>query len=54
MFHFISLLGAESESRAYQSLLELDNDIKILIDVGWDERFSVEQLKELEKCVFDC
>ncbi|RPA73293.1 hypothetical protein BJ508DRAFT_419095 [Ascobolus immersus RN42] len=49
MFHFISLLGAQSESAACQSLLELDNGIRILIDVGWDETFELEYLKELER-----
>lgn len=49
MFVFTSLLGAQSASAASQSLLELDGGVKILIDVGWDESFDVEKLKELEK-----
>jgi cleavage and polyadenylation specificity factor subunit 2 len=49
MFTFCPLLGAQSESAASQSLLELDGGVKILIDVGWDESFDVEKLKELEK-----
>ncbi|PQE08065.1 hypothetical protein CJF32_00008160 [Rutstroemia sp. NJR-2017a WRK4] len=49
MFTFCSLQGAQSESSASQSLLELDGGIKVLIDVGWDESFDVEKLKELEK-----
>lgn len=49
MFNFCSLLGAQSVSAASQSLLELDGGVKVLIDVGWDESFDVEKLKELEK-----
>ncbi|ATZ47207.1 Bccft2 [Botrytis cinerea B05.10] len=49
MFTFCSLQGAQSESSASQSLLELDGGIKVLIDVGWDETFDVEKLRELEK-----
>ena len=49
MFSFTPLLGALSESGATQSLLELDGGIKILIDVGWDEDFDGEKLKELER-----
>ncbi|TVY73235.1 Cleavage factor two protein [Lachnellula suecica] len=51
MFTFSSLLGAQSESPASQSLLELDGGVKVLIDVGWDETFDVAKLKELEKQV---
>ncbi|TQS38310.1 hypothetical protein Golomagni_01183 [Golovinomyces magnicellulatus] len=51
MFIFRSLLGAQSGSAASQSLLELDGGVKILIDVGWDESFNIEKLKELEKHV---
>ncbi|KAH6677127.1 beta-lactamase-like protein [Halenospora varia] len=51
MFTFCSLLGAQSESSASQSLLELDGGVKVLIDVGWDESFDVAKLKELEKQV---
>ncbi|KAI6247186.1 Cleavage factor two protein 2 [Erysiphe necator] len=51
MFTFRPLLGAQSESAASQSLLELDGGVKILIDVGWDETFDVEKLKMLEKQV---
>lgn len=51
MFNFTSLLGAQSSSRASQSLLEFDGGIQILIDVGWDESFDVEKLKEIEKHV---
>ncbi|KAF1983486.1 hypothetical protein K402DRAFT_360819 [Aulographum hederae CBS 113979] len=49
MFTFTPLLGAQSTSAASQSLLELDGGVKILIDVGWDESFDAEKLKELEK-----
>lgn len=49
MFNFTSLLGAQSGSSASQSLLELEGGIKILIDVGWDESFNEEYLKELER-----
>lgn len=51
MFTFCPLQGALSESTASQSLLELDGGVKVLIDVGWDETFDVEKLKELEKYV---
>ncbi|KAG0647084.1 Cleavage factor two 2 [Hyphodiscus hymeniophilus] len=51
MFTFCPLLGAQSESAASQSLLELDGGVKVLIDVGWDESFDVEKLRELEKHV---
>lgn len=49
MFTFCPLQGALSESTVSQSLLELDGGIKVLIDVGWDESFDVDKLKELEK-----
>lgn len=49
MFTFSPLLGAQSESTASQSLLELDGGVKLLVDVGWDESFDTEKLKELEK-----
>lgn len=51
MFTFCSLQGALSDSTASQSLLELDGGVKVLIDVGWDETFDVDKLKELEKYV---
>ncbi|VBB81846.1 Putative cleavage and polyadenylation specificity factor subunit 2 [Podospora comata] len=51
MFSFCPLQGALSESTASQSLLELDGGVKILVDVGWDETFAVEKLRELEKQV---
>jgi hypothetical protein len=54
MFTFTPLLGAQSESPASQSLLELDGGVKILVDVGWDEAFDAEKLLELEKCVECC
>ena len=49
MFQFTPLLGAQSDSRAHSSLLELDNGIKILVDVGWDEKFDVSMLNEIER-----
>ncbi|KAK0611560.1 beta-lactamase-like protein [Immersiella caudata] len=51
MFTFCPLQGALSESTASQSLLELDGGVKVLINVGWDETFDVEKLRELEKQV---
>jgi cleavage and polyadenylation specificity factor subunit 2 len=51
MFNFTPLLGAQSNSIASQSLLELDGGIKILVDVGWNEDFDASLLKELEKHV---
>lgn len=49
MFTFTPLQGALSESSASQSLLELDGGVKVLVDVGWDDTFDVEKLRELEK-----
>lgn len=49
MFTFTPLLGAQSNSRASQSILELDSGIKILVDVGWDEYFDTRQLADIEK-----
>ncbi|KAL4942240.1 hypothetical protein BDV06DRAFT_165780 [Aspergillus oleicola] len=52
MFTFTPLLGAQSSaSKASQSILELDNGIKILVDVGWDDTFDPLDLVELEKHV---
>ena len=51
MFTFNSLLGAQSDSPACQSILEFDGGIKILVDVGWDQSFSVDKLKELDRYV---
>jgi len=51
MFQFTALSGAQSTSRASQSILEFDGGVKILVDVGWDERFDTRQLAELEKHV---
>jgi cleavage and polyadenylation specificity factor subunit 2 len=51
MFNFTALLGAQSDSSASQSLLELDGGVKLLVDVGWDETFDAEKLQALEKHV---
>ncbi|KAJ4375126.1 hypothetical protein N0V83_002210 [Neocucurbitaria cava] len=51
MFNFTPLLGAQSSSPASQSLLEFDGGIQVLIDVGWDESFDIEKLKEIERHV---
>ena len=51
MFTLCPLQGALSDSSASQSLLELDGGVKVLVDLGWDESFDIEKLKELEKCV---
>ncbi|TEA20606.1 Cleavage factor two protein 2 [Colletotrichum sidae] len=51
MFTFCPLQGALSDSSASQSILELDGGVKILMDLGWDESFDVEKLRELEKQV---
>jgi cleavage and polyadenylation specificity factor subunit 2 len=51
MFNFTPLLGAQSASPASQSLLEFDGGVKVLVDVGWDEGFDAEKLKEIEKYV---
>ncbi|PSK46236.1 hypothetical protein B9Z65_5204 [Elsinoe australis] len=49
MFTFTPLLGAQANSTASQSLLELDGGVKVLIDVGWDDRFDVGYLEALEE-----
>ena len=49
MFTLTPLQGAQSNSRASQSILELDGGVKILVDAGWDERFDTRQLAEIEK-----
>lgn len=49
MFIFRSLLGAQTDSAAVQSLLEFDGGVKILIDVGWDECFEIDKLQQLER-----
>ncbi|KAF8448490.1 beta-lactamase-like protein [Kalaharituber pfeilii] len=49
MFHFTPLLGAQADSHAQCSLLELDGGINILVDVGWDDKFDVAMLKEIER-----
>ena len=49
MFQFTPLLGAQSNSPASQSLLELDGGVKVLVDLGWDEHFDVAKLKDLER-----
>ncbi|KAL1876367.1 hypothetical protein VTK73DRAFT_9436 [Phialemonium thermophilum] len=49
MLTFCPLQGSLSDSIVSQSLLELDGGVKVLIDVGWDESFSVEKLREIEK-----
>lgn len=51
MFNFTPLLGAQSDSPASQSLLELDGGVKLLVDVGWDETFDAAKLQALEKHV---
>ncbi|KAL8695391.1 MAG: hypothetical protein Q9218_000150 [Villophora microphyllina] len=51
MFNFTPLLGAHTPPTASQSLLELDGGVKVLIDVGWDEHFTVSELKALERQV---
>jgi cleavage and polyadenylation specificity factor subunit 2 len=51
MFTFTPLLGAQTSSCASQSIIELDGGVKILVDVGWDEKFDVSQLAELERQV---
>lgn len=49
MFTFTPLLGAQSESAASQSLLELDGGVKILVDVGWDESLDADKLVQIEQ-----
>jgi cleavage and polyadenylation specificity factor subunit 2 len=49
MLNFTPLLGAQSSSKASQSLLELDGGVKVLVDVGWDENFDINDLRRLER-----
>ncbi|KAL9085422.1 MAG: hypothetical protein Q9159_004711 [Coniocarpon cinnabarinum] len=49
MFTFTSLVGAQSTCPANQSLLEFDGGVKVLIDVGWDDRFSTDTLRALDR-----
>ena len=49
MFTFTSLQGAQTNSSASQSIIELDGGVKILVDVGWEESFDVSQLTGLER-----
>jgi cleavage and polyadenylation specificity factor subunit 2 len=49
MFTFTPLLGAQTNSSASQSIIELDGGVKILVDVGWDEGFDLGQLTDLER-----
>jgi cleavage and polyadenylation specificity factor subunit 2 len=49
MFTFTPLQGAQTNSSASQSIIELDGGVKILIDVGWEEKFDVSQLSDLER-----
>ncbi|KAF4981893.1 hypothetical protein FZEAL_2362 [Fusarium zealandicum] len=51
MFTFCPLQGALSDATASQSLLELDGGVKVLVDLGWDESFDIDKLKEIEKQV---
>lgn len=51
MFTFCSLQGAQTDSPASQSLLELDGGVKVLVDVGWDESFDGGKLAELARYV---
>ena len=51
MFTFTPLLGAQSNSHASQSILELDGGTQVLVDVGWDESFDPRLLAELERSV---
>ncbi|KAF7505611.1 hypothetical protein GJ744_000620 [Endocarpon pusillum] len=49
MFTLTPLLGAQTNSSASQSIIELDGGVKILVDAGWDEKLDVSQLSELER-----
>ncbi|KAK9476182.1 beta-lactamase-like protein [Lipomyces japonicus] len=52
MFTFTPILGAaadDDKSLACQSLLTFDSNVRVLIDVGWDDKFSPELLNELER-----
>lgn len=48
MFNFTPLAGAQSQSSASQSLLELDGGVRILINIGWDGAFDAAQLKAID------
>lgn len=49
MFTFTPLHGAQTNSSALQSIIELDGGVKILVDVGWEESFDVGQLSDVER-----
>ncbi|KAK9368748.1 beta-lactamase-like protein [Lipomyces kononenkoae] len=52
MFTFTPLLGAsstEAETLASQSLLSFDQNVRVLIDVGWNDKFDLQLLEELER-----
>ncbi|KAK9248700.1 beta-lactamase-like protein [Lipomyces tetrasporus] len=52
MFTFTPLLGAStsaSVSLASQSLLTFDQNVRVLIDVGWNDKFDLKLLSELER-----
>jgi cleavage and polyadenylation specificity factor subunit 2 len=43
MFTFSPLEGG------FSSLLELDGGVKVLVDVGWNDKFDATALQHLEK-----
>ncbi|KAK9241264.1 beta-lactamase-like protein [Lipomyces kononenkoae] len=52
MFTFTPLLGASSSvaaTLASQSLLSFDQNVRVLIDVGWNDKFDLKLLAELER-----
>ncbi|KAK9485535.1 beta-lactamase-like protein [Lipomyces starkeyi] len=52
MFTFTPLLGAASSTAttlASQSLLTFDQNVRVLIDVGWNDKFDLKLLSELER-----
>ncbi|KAK9462875.1 beta-lactamase-like protein [Lipomyces oligophaga] len=54
MFTFVSLLGdpssdEEKQQNAVQSVLTFDQQIHVLVDVGWDEHLRPELISDLER-----
>ncbi|KAK7208303.1 beta-lactamase-like protein [Myxozyma melibiosi] len=52
MFTFVPLVGESatpSRTLASQSLLTFDSNVRVLIDVGWDDQMTESMLSELER-----
>lgn len=54
MFTFVPLTGESAtpcRTLASQSLLTFDSNVRVLIDVGWDDQMTESMLSELEQYV---